>query len=60
MSTAHVEAVVVGAISTAFVGWGLLLFRQGKKSGGIGILGAAVVGYVITFFAAIGVTFTGA
>jgi hypothetical protein len=60
MTTAQVEAVALGVTSTAFVGWGLLLIRQGKRSGAIGILGAAVVGYVLTFLAAIGVTFTGA
>jgi hypothetical protein len=60
MSTAHVEAVVVGLLSTAFVVWGILLLRQGKKAGAAGIIGAAVVGYVVTFFAALGVVFTGA
>jgi hypothetical protein len=60
MSTAHLEAVVLGLISTAFVAWGIVMIRQGRTSGAIGILGAAVVGYVLTFFAAVGVTFRGA
>jgi hypothetical protein len=60
MSTAHLEAVVVGLISTAFLLWAISLFRQGRTSSAIGILIGAGVGYVVTIFAALGVTFTGA
>jgi hypothetical protein len=60
MSTAHLEAVVVGLISTVFLGWAILLFRQGRISSAIGILVGAAVGFAVTLFAAMGVTFTGA